>query len=372
MIISTGTLPKLLALFLLYLTAGSPPAFVSAQDMTNNTKDPATVTVNCSPTKREFTALTEMLLDGRKTLLELAERKMLKSLFMGIYNGLTTRDCDSFHRKILQVNFVQMQNSDNERYSYQDMLDNNNVTLSANESQVLEEFFQQADTTLQQGNSNNGTTRHRRLQRQTDVNTTAVGPPADVSITYEVVGTCRDCPVTETGAFELYDDAFRRALSLTSIANHQPFEGVQIRLRTRMLRVRELQDGTNNHNTNNTNTDDCVCLPGVDPTPQAPGVAECVDLMNEQLPVVANETGLLQNLSLQTLLQLDDPSSLVEETAEPEGIVEEETESELELELEDENWDDSTTTEVRQTETDHHHPALAHKIWTRRGNNRRE
>ena len=385
----------------------------------NNNNDNTMVNVACSPNQREFTALTEMRLEGRQQLLDLAERKILKGVFMGIYNDLTTTNCDSYHRKINIVNFIRMSNSVQETYDYQDMIHSNVTTLTANESQLLDDWFNNGNPNYQDQYGNDTTrTRRRQLQQQpqndaaASLNETDVGV-SDVAIIYEVIGTCRDCPLTDVGAFQLYDDSFRRRHRrslMVGSGGTSPMRGVRITMRTRMLRVRDLALTTTDDNKKNTASSsitnanaDCVCTKGVEPKPQAPGVEECVYLMNEQLPQVAETTGLLQNLTLQTLLQLDELSTVVvsveengtsteaptaEQTPEAEGdgageaaLEEEEEEEELpeevaaqseqtvytpleedtDVETEPENLSSTPLTVARNKD----HAALKYNIWGR-------
>ena len=211
-----------------------------------------------------------------------------------------------------------MSNSNNTSFTVQDM-QAANIALSENDAQLIDTYFGiNATTTPTTINATPPSGQRKRDLQQlgSGVNTTDIDP--DLRITYEVIGTCRDCPVADVGAFELYDDSFRRSLqqhssrqlrqsSSSSSSSVRSLRGVGVSgisiKTTRVVRIRDLKLSDDNDNA------DCVCLEGFEPKePQAPGVQECVSLMNDELPVVAQQTGgLLSNLTLQTLIQLEQP-----------------------------------------------------------------
>jgi len=331
--------------FLLVLSSPlwSRVGVVQAQSTAVNTTSNI-VPIDCSSNLQQWTALTELVLEGRDDFLNLFERKLLKGEFMNIYNDLTTSNCDQYHRKLLHVDWIDMVNSKGERLNIEDMLAGSNNSaaqpLNTNESLVLEEWFHQSvdeeDLTLKDHNNRHRRFLRRDLQARPSASTTApsdgstVDPAealvrAGMTLTYETTGSCRDCPVTRTGAFELYDDSFRRKLG-------GPSFGIQIR--TRLLSMRSLQF------TDATEVDDkadCICVEGVAPQPQAPGVQECVDLMNERIPAVQQGTGALYDLKMVDLIQLDDLSDVEDYNYQNDTIFVEEEEDVDEEEDEDED-----------------------------------
>lgn len=50
--------------------------------------------------------------------------------------------------------------------------------------------------------------------------------------------------------------------------------------------------------------DDCVCVEGVPPKPQAPGVQQCIDLMNQRLSVAQEQLGVFPNLDAVSLVRV--------------------------------------------------------------------
>ncbi|CAB9502923.1 expressed unknown protein [Seminavis robusta] len=287
--------------------------------------DVTLVAVNCSDDLVEFTALTEMLLEGSSDLLPLLDRKVLKGEFMGIYNSLTALNCDAYHRKLNRVNFVAQFNG-TDYYTLQDLI-YYNESLNVNQTKALEDWFtpdQNGTGTDQDGDQEdadlNNTRRAARriLQIQNEVSTNTTNSSGDressdymgsVTVMYQTVGTCRGCPVTDAGSFELYDDAFRRRLATSKDMQMRRINPVQ--LKTRILSTRKLQQDYNSTDTR----PDCRCPEGSIPRPQAPGVQECIDLMNERIPVVQQELGVLRNSVLVNLIQLDDLSTIDDDNA---------------------------------------------------------
>ena len=263
-------LPLLLLLLLL------PPAAAAAKP---SPKQQPLAAVACPATQTTFVATTELVFESTtsndtspSSFLQ-TEMDELKVLLTGVYNGLAETKCDSYFRRI------------------------------------------QTMTMITTNRPNNGTTTtmdgmmRRSLQTDDNINATNLGDRRsnELGVVYEVTGTCRDCPVTPGGAFELYDDSFRRRRLL---------RGVRVRrVTTRLVssRTRTLQDESSN--------DDCQCLVGQQPTrPQAPGVRECVDQMNVEIDELQQEQpNLYAGVLLTDLLQLDD---LNKTEAPPQEVVE--------------------------------------------------
>jgi len=280
-------------------------------DKNNVTNNVTLVPIDCSSNLREFTATTEMVLTGSSDMLPLLDRKVLKTILMGVYNDLTTIKCDLYHRKLSVISFLEQRNNLGEVYTFDQMVAEN-TTLLPNETAVLEDWSNLGGAPEEE----DGPAR-RRLQER-DASSTApstaptsfnesaaLGSQQQISITYQITGTCRDCPVSESGAFQLYDDAFRRSLRTNFLGADT------VRINTRLLQINDVELGEGGDKKN-----DCVCLEGVEPTPQAPGVQECVDLMNEELPKVQEELGVLPGLRMEDLLQLDDLTTVGEEQEE--------------------------------------------------------
>ncbi|CAB9500134.1 expressed unknown protein [Seminavis robusta] len=256
----------------------------------NYTNTSALVDVTCPSTQTIFTALTVMVLEGRSEFLEMEERLALNVEFQRIYNGLTESNCDAYFRRIANLTFIKMTND------LGDELMLPNATSATTGS------------TTDDGDSNQRLLQARPTDAPLDVNASRLGGGVDV--TYEITGTCRACPVTRTGAFELYDDSFRRRQRhLVTLGDAQ----YNVRLETTLTTItsvthREL-------GSEHTSNSDCQCVEGALPTePRAPGVQECVDAMNVKFDNLREKRGLFQGLNMSDLLQLDDLAELDDDT----------------------------------------------------------
>jgi hypothetical protein len=214
------------------------------------------VSVSCPSTITEFTALTEMVLEGRNDFLTEEEGNALRVKFPNIYNDLTTSNCDSYFRRLSNITMV-------------------NATNYLGEMRAHEESGMRK---LQVSNVNASSPRN-----------------AGISMVYEVAGTCRDCPITQTGAFELYDDSLRRNLKETLVGQWRLLEITS-------FTTRAAQEVGQDYS-------DCICAEGTSPEqPKAPGVQQCVDAMNVAFTEFRMELGLFENLNMSDLIQLDDLS----------------------------------------------------------------
>lgn len=224
--------------------------------------------VECPDDVQTFTALTDMIFEGRSGPPSDTEELTLRLGLRNVYNTISEENCDSFFRRISNLTMKGMGMGGPE------------IGMASNITSV---------------NRMGG----RSLQQNftvSNVNTTE-----DVSLlrmTYEVVGTCRGCALTEGGSFDLYDEAFRRLLRVRTISEESSS--------TRQLAEEE----------------DCQCLDGALPLePQAPGVQECVDAMNSRFENLEDQ-GLFEDLRLADLIQLnpgvhDDDNTTAAVTAAP-------------------------------------------------------
>ena len=286
-------------------------------------------TVECPSTLRTFTAVTEMVFEGRTDFLSIPEGNTFTREFVGVYNGLTESSCDRYFRRIGTVKLVNMTNTAGD---FMDLKMRQEQAEAFRLQQEQQQLLNDIDSSNITDTTSNNTGR-RRLQ---DINGTDVDVPR-INMIYEVQGTCRDCPLTRVGSFDLYDETFRRQLERTSGSSG----GRRLRIRTRVVSVveRDLQDNS---------TDDCQCVEGALPVKaQAPGVQECVDQMNDIFDTARQDTAtsdlpLYQDIALTQLVQLDD----------------------LE-ELEIENGDVYDEEQARAPTQKPQHPAMEYNIWTR-------
>lgn len=177
--------------------------------------------VGCSENVSQFTATVYVGLRGNLALLTQDEKSALEQAFQDSYNAISFSRCDSYFRNVLNVSLTPL--SDQTK-SYSRLLQTVSNSSGFNTSATS--------------------------------NTTSVSAPSDSAV-FQVVGQCRGCPISSTGTFSLFDDAFRSVPAnftrhLFNIASQlRPF-----------LRYRRLLQGQ---------ADGCLCPINAEPTqPDAP------------------------------------------------------------------------------------------------------
>jgi hypothetical protein len=258
--------------------------------------------VECPSSQTTFVVTTKLKLEGRNELLSTEEQQKFSEIFQGIYNSLAQRSCDSYFRRISALSWVSMGNNLGETVQLGAMVGANSTTNS---------------TTNITPNSTEVQINNKTRTRNLEVNSTSA---PGVDIVYQLVGQCRGCSL-QNGGFELYDDAFRRTL--------RAMNGIH--------GIRELEVPS---------TEDCQCVVGTRPTtPQAPGVKECVDEMNLEMETIRKEDGIMENLTMMDLIQLEDCGVVILDDIEDEE--EEETEEsfiDLDMEVERNSEEESDRT----------------------------
>lgn len=221
----------------------------TAAEATNTTLE----SVVCPDDVQIFTARTVMVFEGRSEHPSVHEEMTLMGGLQRVYNTIAETSCDSFFRRISNLTMIGM--------GPMQMMH-----VDSNTSET---------TSVNRGGG-------RMLQNSTgNINRTTSGDVPLFRMTYEVVGTCRGCALTESGSFDLYDEAFRRLLRRRTLFEESS---------TRQLLEEE----------------DCQCVDGALPLePQAPGVQECVDAMNGRFENLEETQGLFEDLRLTDLIQLD-------------------------------------------------------------------
>lgn len=328
-----GTLRSLLLLWMMLLVSSSASVLSDAYSGDNdNDHQNDTVAVECSATQREFVAATDLTLEGPDEFLDSVQRRLLETALVDLYNQLSQRNCDSYFRRLKSLELTEMRlPSQNKTILASDGLalafldDRRNDTpgggllpggeeppppppsedgflpgglgesLPENLPGGLETVVESLPENLPGGmledlplnkpsvpNNDNrpnlpGPFGRRTLQE--DVNATT-STTYSTELSYQVIGTCRDCPLTDSGSFALYDDSFR-------------LRGRLLRMRMRVLEVRSTLplgggDGEGLLSSNNTtlgrNKDDCTCPAGLRPTrPQPPQVAQLLEVVNQRL-----------------------------------------------------------------------------------------
>ena len=134
--------------------------------------------VECSEDVSQFTSTVFVGLQGDLDLVTDEEKRVLETTFQDSYNEISFSRCDSFFRNILDVTLVP----------------------ASTESSL----FGKRQTTTSLFDTGNITT---------NVNSTSEVPSDNDLALYRIVGECRDCPVSDSGTFPLFDDSFRRALT---------------------------------------------------------------------------------------------------------------------------------------------------------------
>ena len=110
--------------------------------------------------------------NGREEVLNNCEKELLEEGFVKVYAKVQAESCDPFRRTVESANLNVKpgcsQDGNYNHYNYRGYRDRG----------------------------------HRQLQQGSSV--------PDGSAFYNVAGTCRDCPVSESGGFPIFDDSFRR------------------------------------------------------------------------------------------------------------------------------------------------------------------
>jgi len=358
--------------------------------------------VPCSSDQKTFVAETELIFEGSNRLLSTPGRTALQQVFLDIYNKLTSDSCDSYFRRLNELQFVEMSNRLNETLTFLDteellQLDEQPILGLPPEGgppPIVEDGvfppYNASDSfpPLPDGESlpalpngetlpplPNGETfppfpENGELPQPPPDGTFPFPPPqgggpppggpppggpppggpfgrmlqetttsnnetdASTSITYNVTGTCRDCPVSRTGSFELFDDSFRRLLGDhllgsgnegINTAKDKESSGLRLRVRVRRLEVfprqppaddpLNLHGDSDNNNNNEDGQSDCTCAAGVQPLEggQAPQISQLVEFINERLEKLKSandDRPLFEDMLLANIFQLDDLSDI--------------------------------------------------------------
>ena len=161
--------------------------------------------VNCSGTQTRFESIVHSDIQVNLTSLTVQEAKKLEDAFKESYNLISYQTCDGHFRQVLGVELRIAPSAGFEDGGsiggrrLQDILEAStalptpspNITDATNATSFL---F--GDT-----NSTNSTT----ITSAVYLDRRSVVPTL-----FKVVGECRNCPVTESGGFNLFDDGFRR------------------------------------------------------------------------------------------------------------------------------------------------------------------
>ncbi|CAB9520924.1 Protein of unknown function (DUF3494) [Seminavis robusta] len=149
-------------------------------------------TNDTTPELRVFTSsvLADVSLD--LTNLTDAERLILEQTFLQTYNDLTFLGCDDKFRSIVSVSLQ------SDPAANKDSFRDRGNRLKVPGFRRLLSSSDNNSTAI--NDDNNSTSTGPDSQNATDL--------APVAAVFSVTGTCRNCPVSETGTFNLFDDAF--------------------------------------------------------------------------------------------------------------------------------------------------------------------
>ena len=194
--------------------------------------------VQCSANISQFKSQVVVALDGDVGQLTQNEKAALEGAFRESYNALQLQACDLYHRSILAVNIVPT-----------------SVKVS------------EGARRLQAGNS-----------------TSNVSPRANAAL-FQVIGSCRDCPITDSGTFETFDDSFRRTLVDNTRKRHRL-----------LLDDRELQLQPSANDTVTTGGG-CICPIDLDPIrPDAPTEDEFQSAFDQAVTIL-NKEGVVTSVN---------------------------------------------------------------------------
>ena len=190
--------------------------------------------VECSPDMQQFQTLVYS--DMKINLASLTPEEALKieQSFKNAYNQLAFQTCDGLFRQVQQVELQRAPINGN----------------GGSGRQLLEFFLPEALVNGSHSNTNTSSSFPNSTNATSPPFATAESDEGYiVPVLFAVTGSCRGCPVTSGGAFNLFDDAFRRRdrRSLSSLSTRQ-----------------EVPDFASDSMNNNRNV--CICPAGEDPT----------------------------------------------------------------------------------------------------------
>lgn len=323
---------------LLALLSSSSATISSNNNRTTSEGEATLDAVQCSPNKKEFVAETEFILDGSEDIgfLDSAQRQALTTAFLQIYNRLSQQNCDLYFRRLSALDFISMRDpfrnqtilaGDTDALTFLE-IDPPTVDGPPEDAPPLPPVLDEETSvplpplppSLPSGGGPFGGPFRGRLRRQRNLGTTAQGVNGTTTtstkttneqmMTYNVTGTCRGCPITAAGSFELYDDSFR--------LRHRNLN-LRVRIRMRILQVEalppmplllELDEGGDAPpsllDIDDENNSDCTCQAGLQPsTAQAPKVTELLETINQNLDLLQSEQGIFfPDVRLSNILQL--------------------------------------------------------------------
>jgi len=149
-------------------------------------------TVQCSSNISQFKSSVVVALDGNVEGLNNTEKTALEKAFVDSYNDLSLTKCDLYHRNVVAVKIIPASlvgsTAGGRRH----------LQTVANGTSGVPMIGSTETSQVGSGPANGNTT-------------TSSSPTSNVAL-YEVIAECRECPVTDSGTFDLFDQGFRRSL----------------------------------------------------------------------------------------------------------------------------------------------------------------
>ena len=172
--------------------------------------------VNCSSNVQRFSSSVVANLQGDAANMSPEERMALERGFLETYNSLTFARCDRFFRQIVEVKLISAQDRRPEDSQRRNMLlEDDFDSLYNDDDDTVSDMGYGTDTFDDIEFYSNGTY-YGNGTNALWYNTSFTAAPTSgvVPAVYRVLGECRDCAVSESGGFNLFDDVMvRRTLS---------------------------------------------------------------------------------------------------------------------------------------------------------------
>jgi len=183
--------------------------------------------VNCTGQKQNFTSNVVANLEGNPELMTEEERVALERSFLETYNALTFARCDSKFRQVVEVRLVSGLDSRRlvEYHADFDVMWESNATYSnsTDGNHTNDEDFDMMwdfNGTYSNSTGRNYTTVGNITNSTQKITSSA--PKRKTPAVYQVFGSCRNCEVSDSGTFTLFDEAFRLRRSLLEDSWLQP------------------------------------------------------------------------------------------------------------------------------------------------------
>ena len=238
--------------------------------------------VQCSAELRQFASYVGVVFDGNEEDLDKCERRRLEQGFVSTYRFLAGQRCDGFFRTI----------------------NDGDVKLNKRPAWLSRRL---------QGTNNGG------------VNATSNSVPYGSSF-FEVNASCRNCPVTDSGKFGLFNDAFRRLMLVEAADTGNGYSNI-VEGRDGYNSARNLEyydtsyeDDDDDHYYKEP-MDTCECPAGTaveegddyyrkqprPPSPDAPGIEEFRKAYNRYIEHLSESCSIYSISKVKTLEEFDSP-----------------------------------------------------------------